>query len=87
MEVLGLEQAQARLNALDRERAVLARQIATMRLAAGGPDIGTAAGRVALFQSLFRGRTDVFATRWQSAQHFRCDPLQRDTKSLNRSDL
>jgi hypothetical protein len=69
MEVLDLEQAQARLNALDRERAVLARQIASMRSAAGGPDVGTAEGRVALFQSLFRGRTDVFATRWQSAKN------------------
>ncbi len=68
MEVLALEQAQARLEALDRERTTLVRQIAAMRSAAGGPDIGTAEGRVALFQSLFRGRDDVFATRWESAK-------------------
>ena len=68
MEVLDLETAQARLNSLDRERAELARQIATMRSAAGGPGIETAEGRVALFQSLFRGRSDVFATRWESAK-------------------
>jgi hypothetical protein len=66
MDVLDLEQAQTRLKALDCERATLARQIAAMRSAAGGPDIGTAEGRVALFQSLFRGRTDLFATRWKS---------------------
>lgn len=29
-------------------------------------DVSTADGRVALFASLFRGRTDVFATRWES---------------------
>ena len=68
MATLDLQQAQARLNALDRERAVLERQIAAMRSAAGGPDTGTAEGRVALFQSLFRGRSDVFATRWESAK-------------------
>jgi superfamily II DNA or RNA helicase len=68
MEVLDLEQAQARLEALDQERTVLLRQIAAMRSAAGGPDISTAEGRVALFQSLFRGRPDVFATRWESTK-------------------
>ena len=68
MEVLDLEQAQARLEALDRERMALARQIAAIRAAAGGPDIGTAEGRVVLFQSLFRGRDDVFATRWESTK-------------------
>jgi superfamily II DNA or RNA helicase len=68
MEVLDLKQAQARLEALDRERTALARQIAAIRSAAGGPDIGTAEGRVALFQSLFRGRDDVFATRWESTK-------------------
>ncbi len=68
MEVLELQQAEARLDALDRERAVLVRRIAAMRSAAGGPDIGTAEGRVALFRSLFRGRPDVFATRWESTK-------------------
>ena len=67
MKLVDLEQAQTRLAELDRERAALARQIAAMRSATGGPDIGTAEGRVALFQSLFRGRADVFATRWESA--------------------
>jgi superfamily II DNA or RNA helicase len=68
MDVLDLEQAQARLAALDRERAALAQQIAAMRSPAGGPDVRTAEGRVALFQSLFRGRADVFATRWESVK-------------------
>lgn len=68
MEVLDLERAQARLKALDQERAGLERQIAAMRSAAGGPDVGTAEGRVALFQALFRGRSDVFATRWESTK-------------------
>jgi len=68
MDALDLQWAQARLDALDRERAALARQIAAMRSTAGGPDIGTAEGRVALFQSLFRGRPDVFATRWESTK-------------------
>lgn len=66
MKLVDLEQAQTRLAQLDRERAALARQIAATRSATGGPDIGTAEGRVALFQSLFRGRADVFATRWES---------------------
>lgn len=66
MKLVDLEQAQTRLAELDRERAALARQIAAMRSATGGPDIGTAEGRVALFQLLFRGRADVFATRWES---------------------
>ena len=34
----------------------------------GGPDVTTAEGRVALFTSLFRGRPDVFATRWESTK-------------------
>lgn len=68
MEALDLEKAQARLNALDRERAALVRQIAAMRAAAGGPDVSSAEGRVALFRSLFRGRSDVFASRWESAK-------------------
>ena len=68
MVLLDLEQAQARLNGLDQERATLARQIAAIRSAAGAPDIATAEGRVALFQLLFRGRDDVFATRWESTR-------------------
>ncbi|MGH2946929.1 MAG: TOTE conflict system archaeo-eukaryotic primase domain-containing protein [Solirubrobacteraceae bacterium] len=61
-----LQSARERLIALDRERAELRATIAGLERAAGGPQIGTAEGRVALFSSLFRGRTDVFATRWQS---------------------
>src|SRR5579884_1557153 len=68
MAALDLQQAQARLNALDHERAALMRQIAAMRAAAGGPDVRSADGRVALFGSLFRGRSDVFATRWESTK-------------------
>lgn len=68
MAALDLQQAQARLNALDHERAALMRQIAAMRAAAGGPDVKSADGRVALFGSLFRGRPDVFATRWESSK-------------------
>ena len=64
MEVLDLRQAQIRLAELDRERALLARQLSALQAANGGPDIGTAEGRVSLFYSLFRGRRDVFATRW-----------------------
>ncbi len=36
--------------------------------APGGRTITSAAGRVALFASLFRGREDVFATRWRSTR-------------------
>lgn len=68
MEVLDLRQARIRLAELDRERALLARQLSALQAANGGPDIGTAEGRVALFYSLFRGRRDVFATRWDSAK-------------------
>lgn len=68
VEALDLEDAQARLSALDHERAALVRQIAAMRAAAGGPDVTSADGRVALFRSLFRGRSDVFATRWESTK-------------------
>lgn len=68
MAALDLQQAQARLTALDHERAALVRQIAAMRAAAGGPDVRSADGRVALFGSLFRGRSDVFATRWESTK-------------------
>ena len=51
---------------LDRERADVAATIAALQGGASAPDIGTAEGRVALFASLFRGRPDVFATRWES---------------------
>jgi superfamily II DNA or RNA helicase len=68
MEGLDLKQAQSRLEALDRERAALTRQIAAMRSTAGGPDLATADGRVELFASLVRGRSDVFATRWESTK-------------------
>jgi superfamily II DNA or RNA helicase len=68
MAALDLRQAQARLRALDHERGVLMRQIAAMQAAAGGPDVRTAEGRVALFQSMFRGRSDVFARRWESTK-------------------
>ncbi|MHB1571601.1 MAG: TOTE conflict system archaeo-eukaryotic primase domain-containing protein [Solirubrobacteraceae bacterium] len=68
MAALDLQQAQARLIALDHERGALMREIAAMRAAAGGPDVRTAEGRVTLFQSLFRGRSDVFATRWESTK-------------------
>jgi hypothetical protein len=67
MEILDLRQAQVRLAELDRERALLARQISALQ-GANGPDIGTAEGRVALFYSLFRGRRDVFANRWESTR-------------------
>lgn len=62
-----LQRARDRLVELDRERAALLRSIAELE---GGrsPDIGTAEGRVELFASLFRGRNDVFATRWESAR-------------------
>ena len=39
-----------------------------LQTTAGGPDVTTADGRVALFTSLFRGRADVFATRWESTK-------------------
>ena len=68
MEVLDLRQARIRLAELDRQRALLARQLSALQTANGGPDIGTAEGRVALFYSLFRGRRDVFATRWDSTK-------------------
>jgi hypothetical protein len=68
MEVLDLRHAQVRLAELDRERALLAQQISALQAANGGLDIGTAEGRVALFYSLFRGRRDMFATRWESTR-------------------
>ena len=60
--------ARQRLVELDRERAELCRTIASIEATTGGPDVTTAEGRVALFTSLFRGRPDVFATRWQSTK-------------------
>jgi superfamily II DNA or RNA helicase len=65
---IDLTRARERLVELDRERAALCRTIASIEAAAGGPDVTTAEGRVALFTSLFRGRPDVFATRWESTK-------------------
>jgi hypothetical protein len=58
-----LQHARDRLAALDRERAETR---ATIERLTGGPQVATAEGRVALFARLFRGRPDVFATRWES---------------------
>ncbi|MDP9133255.1 MAG: hypothetical protein M3N56_00315, partial [Actinomycetota bacterium] len=66
MTTTDLQAARARLAELDQERTELASHIASAQREAGGSDIGTAAGRVELFASLFRGRPDVFATRWES---------------------
>lgn len=63
-----LARARERLVELDRKRTQLCRAIAELEFATGGPDITTADGRVALFTSLFRGRPDVFATRWESTK-------------------
>jgi hypothetical protein len=65
---IDLTRAHERLAELDRERAQLCRTIASIEAATGGPDVTTAEGRVALFASLFRGRPDVFATRWESTK-------------------
>ncbi|MGI8558863.1 MAG: TOTE conflict system archaeo-eukaryotic primase domain-containing protein [Solirubrobacteraceae bacterium] len=65
---IDLASARARLTELDDERAALRKTIAALERDRGGPDITTAAGRVALFASLFRGRPDVFATRWESTR-------------------
>ncbi|MGZ4249100.1 MAG: TOTE conflict system archaeo-eukaryotic primase domain-containing protein [Solirubrobacteraceae bacterium] len=62
-----LQRARDRLIELDRERATLLRSIAELE-GDDGPDITTAEGRVRLFASLFRGRPDVFATRWESTR-------------------
>jgi superfamily II DNA or RNA helicase len=61
-----LGRARARLVVVERERVELRARIANLERAAHGPRISTAEGRVALFASLFRGRPDVFATRWES---------------------
>lgn len=58
--------ARDRLAALDVERGRLRDEIAALEQQVGGPQIATAAGRVALFRELFAGRPDVFATRWES---------------------
>lgn len=63
---LELGRARERLATLDRERAEICAAIATLHSDAGGPDVTTAEGRVALLASRFRGRPDVFATRWES---------------------
>jgi hypothetical protein len=65
---IDLTRARERLVELDRERAELCRRTASIEATSGGPDITTADGRVALFTSLFRGRPDVFATRWESTR-------------------
>jgi len=61
-----LQHARDRLAALDRERAETRATIAELERLTGGPRTATAEGRVALFASLFRGRPDVFAARWES---------------------
>jgi superfamily II DNA or RNA helicase len=60
-----LQRARDRLVELDRERATLLRTIAELE-SDDGHHITTAEGRVRLFASLFRGRPDVFAARWES---------------------
>jgi superfamily II DNA or RNA helicase len=65
---IDLGQARARLAELEIERAALRERIASLERDAGGPDITSAVGRVALFGSLFRGREHVFATRWESTR-------------------
>ena len=61
-----LQHARERLAALERERADTRATIMELERLTGGPRMATAEGRVALFASLFRGRPDVFATRWES---------------------
>ena len=65
---IDLAGARARLAELDGERAALQRTIAVLDGQTDGPDVTTAGGRVRLFTSLFRGRADVFATRWESTR-------------------
>ena len=62
-----LQLARDRLVVLDRERAETRATIAELERRTGGPQLSTAEGRVALFASMFRGRPDVFATRWESS--------------------
>ena len=61
-----LQHARERLAALERERADTRATIMELERLTGGLRMATAEGRVALFASLFRGRPDVFATRWES---------------------
>lgn len=61
-----LRHARDRLAALDRERAETRATIAELERQTGGPRVASAEERVTLFASLFRGRPDVFATRWES---------------------
>lgn len=61
-----LQRARERLAALEDERNEVRATIAALNGHAGGPQIETAEGRVKLFANLFRGRPDVFATRWKS---------------------
>lgn len=61
-----LRRARLRLAVLDRERAEVRAQIAMLEHDPRRGQVATAQGRVALFASLFRGRPDVFATRWES---------------------
>jgi hypothetical protein len=65
---IDLGHARARLAELEIERAALRERIASLERDAGGPDMTSAVGRVALFGSLFQGREDVFATRWESTR-------------------
>ncbi|MDX6676671.1 MAG: hypothetical protein QOE31_723, partial [Solirubrobacteraceae bacterium] len=64
-----LRHARDRLAALDRERAETRATIAELERETGRPQIASAEDRVALFARLFRGRPDVFATRWESRTH------------------
>jgi hypothetical protein len=57
-----LASARARLVELDVERAALRERIAVLERDTGAPDITSVVGRVALFASLFRGRTRLRGT-------------------------
>ena len=67
--------AQARLAELDQRREVVTQQLADLNQlrasdrsdmrAAGGSEL-SAASKIELFRSLFRGRQDVFAVRWEN---------------------
>jgi hypothetical protein len=69
--------AEAELADLDVRRAAIAERLSVLEeqrtarspVTAGrdGPDEWSASRKVALFQSLFRGRADVFAVRWENA--------------------
>jgi len=61
-----LQRARARLIALEDERAEVRAVIAGLERASGAAQTATAEDRVRLFASLFRGRPDVFAKRWES---------------------